>query len=972
MKDLRIRKFSAVLSLFAAYSLLTTTGKAQAATTTTTTTTTATSADQEPQVLEKYVVTGSNIPMAAEAVSIPVATIDATVMQDSGVSSDILDILRKVSPNITGIGAENAQVSTGSTYGGAQANVKGLPTLILVDGRRVVDSPAGSVNGDQFVDLNMIPPAAIERIEILQDGASAIYGSDAIGGVINFILKKNYNGWETGAHYGISTDSGRYEERSGYITGGVSNDTTSITLTADYAQHNQLFLAARPYTNPIYGTYTAPGTLEIYDNLSGSDQFYKMTAASGAPPGGGQYTIDQLVAMGDYTPETTAQAFHALNLAAGETLIGSMKRYSTIINVEHKIIGDKLVAFGNIEAVNTKTASQLNAQPLVPFLEDAWTDINVEGFSSSPPPAGVSYIPNTASTNPFSAAYLDQNQSVPGPGGVGSGEAIYIRNRYLLLPRQYDNDSTLYRVVGGLKGDFTDDIHFEVAANIDRYTLSFTNPGLWDTTALQNAWADGQINQFAINNPASAFVGVSGSAFVNMISTLNEFDAKVYGLLPFAMPSGKLGFAAGVSYVRENLQATPDVNSLPNSSGTTQGWSNATTYYDFSALRDVLSEFAELNLPITAPAEHIPGAYSINIDGAIRSDKYNGAVGSSTDPQVSLSYEPLDDQFKIRASAGKSFVAPQLYSLYGPIQSGSTTSITYNPAGGGAARTAQFNQTGGANPDLKPTTAKSWSAGIVFTPKMITGLTFTFDYSEIDEKQIVGTIPANTIIQDVETNGASSPYDADVHYNTPTGLSPTAPGGISNHSAQSIYVIQNLVNLAGAKTNSADIDIDYTKKVPGVGKIDFNSVWTWYTSVQLQQLPTEQYYEYAGTASVNEGSVPKWRTYTTLGWKNFGLDAVVGMTFVESMNNIDVGGIQASNQGTVGSFTAFDLSLSYDFAHLHFSKWSDNLKVTVGVNNVADKLPPLASNVFPNTNADVGTYDGAIGRMWYVNASYRF
>ena len=120
----------AMLSLFAAYGAFATSGKAQAATTTTTTTTTTAPTDQEPQVLEKYVVTGSNIPMAAEAVSIPVATIDAMTMEDSGVAADTLDILRKVSPNITGIGEENAQIATGSTYGGALASVKGLPTLV--------------------------------------------------------------------------------------------------------------------------------------------------------------------------------------------------------------------------------------------------------------------------------------------------------------------------------------------------------------------------------------------------------------------------------------------------------------------------------------------------------------------------------------------------------------------------------------------------------------------------------------------------------------------------------------------------------------------------------------------------------------------------------------------------------------------------------------------------------------------------
>ena len=293
MNDLRIRKLSAVLCAFAALGSLTTIGKAQ----TTTTTTTTTSPDQTPVVLEKYVVTGSNIPQAADALAIPVATFDIQAIENSGVAADTLDLLRKVAPNISGIGQENAQISTSSNFGGASLTIKGLPTLVLLNGRRVANDPAESTGGFQFVDLNMIPIAAVERFEVLDNGGSAVYGSDAIGGVINIILKTNYNGWEIGTHYGISTSAGRYEERSGYLVGGVSNDKSSITVSFDYAQHNDLFLASRPYTNPIYGTYTPPGgAIEVYDNTSGTDNFYQLVSGVAAPPGGGGYTLNQLIA----------------------------------------------------------------------------------------------------------------------------------------------------------------------------------------------------------------------------------------------------------------------------------------------------------------------------------------------------------------------------------------------------------------------------------------------------------------------------------------------------------------------------------------------------------------------------------------------------------------------------------------------------------------------------------------------------
>jgi iron complex outermembrane recepter protein len=975
MKQLRLRKFLAVLPLFAAYSLITTTVKAQTATTTTTTTTTtapAAAPSDEPQVLEKFVVTGSNIPMAADALAIPVATIGQTTIQDSGVSADMLDLLRKVAPNISGIGEENAQIATASTFGGAQVTVKGLDTLVLVDGRRVAFDPAESTGGNQFVDLNMIPVAAVDRIEVLQDGASAVYGSDAVGGVINIILKKNYNGWESGAEYGYSTNTGHYAERSGYIVGGVSTDNTSITVGFNYNQHNELYLSSRTYTNPIYGTYTFPGSLEVYDNLSGNDQFYQLAPGLNAPPGGGTYTIAQLVANGTYIPETTANQFQAFNLAENETLIGYKKEYGAMANMEHKIFGDKLVGFSDVIVSHSYTWSSLNAQPVVPFVEDAWTDINVEGFASSPPPVGVTYVPYTAPGNPFSQAFLDQNQSTPetAPGyGNGSGEEILARARFLAYPRIYEQDADLFRIVGGLKGDITEDIHWEGAANIDRYTLNYQNPGLIDTNALLAALADGQINPFARVQAPGAFDGVVGTAFVNMLSTLQSYDFKVDGSL-FDLPGGKLGFAVGVVYMVEGLSAVPDINSLPNSSGTTQGWSNATTFQQFDASRNVLSEFAEVNLPVTSSKMNIPGAYSLNIDGAVRHDQYSGQVGNTTNPEVSVAWQPFDDELKIRGSAGSSFVAPTLFSLYGPVSSGSTSSITYNDINGNS-HTAQFNQTGGSNPDLKPSTSKSWSTGFVYTPKQVKGLSFTVDYSQINQKDIVGTVPASTIIQDVETNGTASPYAAFVHYNTPTGPEVSGPGGISSRSPQSIYVLASLANLAGQDVHSTDITLDYTWNT-SVGKFDINSVWTWYNSYTLKLIPTEPFYQYSGYASVNEGTVPKWRTYTTFDWKKDGFDVDVGVTYVSSVTDIGTGGDDQFGMESVASFTAFDAQVTYAFKHLHMGYGLDGLELSVGVNNAFDKQPPLAPNAFPDTNADVGTYDGAIGRMWYVSGKYKF
>jgi iron complex outermembrane receptor protein len=214
--------------------------------------------DEKVQQLEKYVVTGSYIPAAADqANASPVTVLTAEEIALTGVTNSILDVLRKSVPQIVGgnnVGRENANTGGGSTNGGAAVALRNTTTLVLIDGLRVVFDPVASGGGGQFVDLNVVPVSAVERIEVLTDGASAIYGSDAVSGVINIILKKNYQGIEIGGHMGASkTDrGGYYHEREFHMVAGATQGKTSVTVSAEWNKHDPLFERDFNYTSPVH------------------------------------------------------------------------------------------------------------------------------------------------------------------------------------------------------------------------------------------------------------------------------------------------------------------------------------------------------------------------------------------------------------------------------------------------------------------------------------------------------------------------------------------------------------------------------------------------------------------------------------------------------------------------------------------------------------------------------------------------
>jgi iron complex outermembrane receptor protein len=963
----------AMLSLFATFGLLTTSGFAQTATTTTTTTTTpATTAapSDQPEVLEKFVVTGSNIPMAADALAVPVTVIGQEQIDESGVSSSILEILRKGSPQFSGngnIGNENAQIATGSTYGGGQVSVHNLPTLVLLDGQRVAVDPATAQGGDEFVDVNMIPVAAVDRIEVLSDGASAIYGSDAIGGVVNIILKKDYNGFDVGARYAFTTNQGHYAERQGWVVGGASNDTTSILTSVEYTSQDPIFEKDRSYSNPYYGTNTYPGHLDYYDGNNGfAAQFYQLAPGVNAPPGGGLYTIQQLVAMGDYVAITPTQSLDALNLANGETLSQSLKRATAMAKLDHKIVGDTLDVFGSFLFSNVKTQSQLNGQPIVPYISTPYTDLLDVGVT--PPPPGTTFIPYNAPTVPFSLAALNGNQD------FASGALILPRMRLLNFPRTYSSNDTLFRVTGGLKGKVSDALNWEASVNINRYDLNYTNGGLINTANLDTAFADGSINPFAIVQAPGALPGdVVGTAYFNGVSSLNDFNAKIFGDL-FDLPGGKFGYSAGVEYYSEGLSANVDQNSLPDpDTGTTVGWSNATSLQPFEASRDILSFFAEVSVPIVGANQNIPYLHSINLDVAGRDDNYYG-IGNSEVPKVSLAYEPFNDDLKFRFSASKSFIAPTLYDLYGPSSTGSTNLLTYNNFGGGQTVQAQYNSVATTNPNLKPSTATSWTTGLVWTPKEVKGLELSADFYEIVQHQLVGGYSQQAIVQSVELLGTTSPFVQYVHLFTPHGALVTGPGQVSAAGAggTGLYIDTPLINQGAQAVKGIDGTAEYKWGTTSMGKFDLASTVSIYNSYTLQQLPTEDYYQYAGHATQNNGTLPRFRTYTTLTWKYMGADVTIANTFIPSVTDIGAGGDAEIAPTNVSSFTQWDINGSYKLSALHLSHWLDGMEIKVGVDNLFNKQPPLAVNAFPNSYVDLSTYNGPVGREYFGELEYKF
>lgn len=884
----------------------------------------ATEKKDETVQLDKLVVTGSYIPLAADTPAIPVSIISSIDIQNSGVGTDILQVLKKTEPYFYGannIGSDNGNISSGSSNGGSAVSLRNRATLVLINGRRAAMSPVTASGGATFVDVSLIPLAAVERIEILSDGASATYGSDAVSGVVNVILKTNYRGVELGGRYGFSPNDGNYTERSYYGVFGAGTDKTQITVSTEWKKSDPLIQYERPYGVGQFRTPTYAGVINI-----GNDWYY-LNPSRNAPPTNTDMTPAELVAAGIYSgPMSQTAASQFFDLASYPTMLIDAQRRSVTTAIDHRLT-DEIDLFGDFIYSETRTESVLNAQPVAG---------NVSGSN-----------PN----NPFAVT-------------------VTARNRFINYPRIYQTENFATRGVVGIRGTLAGSWNYEAAANFNRTVSKFRNHNLIDAAAYTAATNNLTYNPFArVQNPG-VVEGFLGTSFRDYTSELIGFDVRVTGEI-MELPGGPLAAAFGADTRRESLDF---MNDRYDQSG---GWLQATPRQPYSANSSTDGFFAEVRVPVFDKGNSRSGFHVLDVSVAARKELYN----KTTDPFVpkySVRWLPVNDEFALRGTYSESFSAPTLFSLTGPISQGFTPSINiarYSNTGaplGVNTGSRQYRSSSGSNPNLIPSESRNWTAGVVWSPTgKLNGLEVSVDWFNVDERDLVSSISSTLIVSDVEQFGPASVYAPLVRFGVSqagetyfgSGTPVTSPGQMSDRPSDTVWITNQLTNISGVWQSGADIKVSYTHDTNTWGVLNYQLSAVYLDEYVIQSLPTSAPFDYAGTYS-GTSLYSRWRAFAQVGWSFKNWTAGLNATFIPSVE--DVG---ASNAPDVASYRSVDARLGYTFSGSGI-EWLDGLSLSIGVNNAFNKYPPFITSE-GNQNHDINAYD-PIGRFFYMEARYKF
>ena len=893
-------------------------------------------ADQAPVTLQRVEITGSSIKRIEGETALPVQVLTRDDIQKTG-AANVEQLLQTVSA-VSSSGGNTASSASGATTGGiSSVSLRGLTslrTLVLINGRRLAPYGIGFTNDSVSVDVNSIPIAAIERVEILKDGASAVYGSDAIAGVINFILRKDYKGLEMSAEYGDTSQGGGGTKRvSGtWGVGDLSTDRFNFMLVGSYQKEDALFGRDRRFANSSFNVANQN------DTTSGNTFPANIAAVDGSFG-----TRNPSRPTGCLLPySTTADPFLSpkgcrFDPAPLVTLLPASERASVFASARFQLTDD-LEAFA--EASFNRNTQRTVIQP-VPLSDQFTMPLNNPLAKTAPYNQYTTFPSSTViltTASPFyPTAYV---QGITG----GATPDLFVRYRAAVNGnRDFTDISEAPRLtfgVRGLVGGWDVDSAFLYSSSKVREQVNDGYPILSKILPLLNS---GTVNFFGPNSAAIdsqiQATNFSGNAY-SVTSSLTSVSAKASRDV-MQLPAGALALAVGAEARREKYLFEP---STQISQGDISGYGGNLAFTDKS--RNVGSVFAEINVPIVKGLE---------ADAAVRYDNYQG-TGSSTTPKLSLRWQPVSSVL-VRGSVGQGFRAPSLADLYSPATTGVSQTGLSDPLrcpttnDGVKDCGTQFPTTNGGKLGLKSEKSNNVTLGFVFEPT--NNVSVGIDAFKITLKDTISNgLPQAVILGDLAKYGSyvtRGPVDP---------AFPALPGPIINIDQ---------TNLNTGETRLAGFDVDFKWRIPAA---DFGHFTVGFNGTYFSKYDTENPDgTFTGNvANLNNattgGIIPRVKTYQSVNWARGPWDVTVAMNwqsgYIDTPGTVDPAGLTRE----VGTYETYDMQTTYSGLK--------NLRLTLGIKNILNRDPPYTNQTFSFQSGYDPQYADPRGRFLYARLNYAF
>jgi outer membrane receptor protein involved in Fe transport len=852
------------------------------------------------------VVTGSRIRRQDLAGVGPATVVTAEQIENTGIVN-IETVLQRLPANAGFAGNQTSAYWTGKGYGTAQVNLRGLGikrTLVLLNGRRLV---AGGTGANSSPDLNMIPVVALARTDVLKDGASAIYGADAMAGVVNLVTRTDYEGLGLSVRQGI-TEKGDGSDFTADLIWGLRNDRGGIMAAVTYQKTEAVNMATRA---PCSLSETTPGTLSCVNSAS-------TIGGRAVLPNGQQINFNQVLGGNGNSFEPYSAAKHNFNSNPFLNAVSPVERLSTAFFADYDLTDD-IEAFG--EFLYTFRKSNQIATP------------------------GTLRNLSIAATNPTNP----------------TGQNIVLVQRRLAEPgpRQFFQETDTWQGTFGLRGKLGSNWAWEIAGAFGRNTGVDGSTNVANLERVRNTIDPTKCSSApGAVIPCGDYLGFGDLTpeVLNYIlftsrdrggNELATVTADINGDL-FKLPAGPVSFAAGVVYRKEKGWRDPDPL-------TVLGVANTNQQSPISGKSVAKEAYLELSVPILADT---PFFQALTLDGAMRYSDYD-LFGSDWNYKASLDWV-INDSIRVRGTYGTGFRIPNVPELFGGVSEGNLTTtdpcsryatsanatlIANCQASGVPANYVQLGTTilttVGGNQALRPESSTTWTVGTVVSPKgLIPGLSLTADWFDITIKDAIRAIPGSTKLSVCyASQNLSHPFCDDFTRSPLTG--------------EVTYLSAQPINTGREEMSGLDLGLVYAGDIGAVNiSLDLNA--TYLNKYVVYPFPGGAPINFDGFIGGGNGGYPKWRGYGVLTAEKDGVSATWSTQWIGKATDFNAASTQIGYRTPNVFYHNLQLACEID----------EKTRFQLGVDNIFDRKAPYIRS-FTDGNTDTMTYD-LLGRRFYV------